>query len=71
MREHLARFGPWCPGWGIPAHPSTDLTLDHVVPLEAGGEPFADDNLVVGCRGCNDRKGTSIGGWGELVEEIA
>lgn len=64
IREHVARFGPWCPGWRVPAHPSHDLVLDHDVPLEHGGAPFDPLNTVVGCRACNDRKGTSIGGWG-------
>ena len=70
IREHITRFGPWCPGWGVPPHPAPALSLDHNVPLERGGAPFDDDNLVVGCLTCNDRKGTSTGGWGRL-EAIA
>lgn len=66
-REHVARYGPWCPGWGVPAHVAFDLTLDHDTPLELGGAPFDGDNLVVGCRACNDRKGTNVGGWGTLA----
>lgn len=66
-RDHIARFGPWCPGWGVPAHVAFDLTLDHDTPLELGGAPFDDDNLVVGCRLCNDAKGTNVGGWGTLA----
>ena len=50
IAEHVARFGWWCPGFGVPAHPSRDLTTDHVIPgTERGG-------LQVFCRGCNTRK---------------
>lgn len=69
IREHLERYGPWCPGWGVPAHVSWDLTLDHIVPFDQGGAPFADDNVFVGCRGCNDRKGGQVGGWNPLRED--
>ncbi|MFI6117466.1 HNH endonuclease [Kitasatospora sp. NPDC051164] len=52
---HRAEHGDWCPGWGVPAHASTDLTADHRVPLARGGtsEP---ENVCVLCRSCNSRK---------------
>jgi hypothetical protein len=44
--------GDWCPGWERrPAHPSADLTADHVKEVAAGGRP--DGRLVVRCRSCN------------------
>lgn len=54
LAEHRARYGNWCPGYGRPAHPSADLTLDHIVPLALGGPP--DGATQVLCRGCNTRK---------------
>lgn len=46
--------GDWCPGWGRPAHPSTDLTADHVHAVAAGGAE--DGPLGVLCRACNGAK---------------
>lgn len=48
---HRREFGDWCPGYGVPPHPSNDLTADHVDPRQPGGR------LVVRCRSCNSRKG--------------
>lgn len=31
-------------------------TLDHVQPLAKGGAKYDEDNLVVACRPCNERK---------------
>lgn len=51
-----ATHGDWCPGWGgRPAHPSVDLTADHVTAVAAGGRE--DGPLVVLCRSCNGSKG--------------
>jgi 5-methylcytosine-specific restriction protein A len=45
-------MGDFCPGWsGQPAHPSADLTADHVKEVAAGGKPGG--RLVVRCRSCN------------------
>lgn len=67
-REHVAKYRrPWCPGWGVPPHVAYNLTLDHDTPLELGGAPYDDDNLVVGCLECNVRKGINVGGWGTLA----
>ena len=41
---------------GIPA---SDLTVDHVVPLAAGGAPLDIANCAVLCRSCNSTKGAS------------
>jgi len=46
VTEHVAMFGHLCPGWRRPAHPSRDLTLDHV----------GDGTLQILCRSCNSRK---------------
>lgn len=33
-------------------------TVDHVIPIIAGGDPIAYDNLVACCARCNSRKGS-------------
>ena len=38
---------------------AADLTVDHVVPLAAGGAPFDIGNTAVLCRSCNSTKGAS------------
>lgn len=58
VATHLATRGPWCPGWLVAGHPSTDLTADHVTPVAAGGAE--DGNLEVLCRSCNSRKATTV-----------
>ena len=52
VADHRAIVGDWCPGWERrPAHPSADLTADHVKEVAKGGPP--DGRLVVRCRSCN------------------
>jgi len=52
VADHRALLGDWCPGWARqPAHPSADLTADHVREVAAGGRPHGA--LVVRCRSCN------------------
>jgi hypothetical protein len=52
VADHRAIVGDWCPGWERqPAHPSADLTADHVREVARGGAP--DGRLVVRCRSCN------------------
>jgi hypothetical protein len=59
VAEHRAIVGDWCPGWGRrPAHPSADLTADHVREVAAGGRP--DGRLVVRCRPCNAARSAAI-----------
>lgn len=54
VRAWRAEYGDWCPGYGVPAHESDDLTADHVVAVHAGG---AEQGLLtVLCRSCNGRK---------------
>jgi len=50
-----ARDGYACQSCGS----DSDLTVDHLVPVAAGGttEP-TDDELVTLCRSCNSRKGS-------------
>jgi len=55
---HVARYGWTCPGHDVPAHPSTDLVVDH---LDERTDPTAPrsralDRLRVLCRGCNSRR---------------
>jgi 5-methylcytosine-specific restriction enzyme A len=55
VADHRAIVGDWCPGWaGRPAHPSADLTADHVREVRLGG-PHGG-RLVVRCRSCNSAK---------------
>jgi 5-methylcytosine-specific restriction enzyme A len=52
VADHRLIVGDWCPGWAQrPAHPSADLTADHVREVAKGGRP--DGRLVVRCRSCN------------------
>ncbi len=64
--RHNALYSTWrgehgdrCSGYLRPAHPAADLTVDHVVPLAAGGAPFDIANTAVLCRSCNSTKGAS------------
>jgi 5-methylcytosine-specific restriction protein A len=59
LRGWRGEHGNWCPGYQRPAHPAADLTVDHVVPLAAGGAPFDIANTAVLCRSCNSTKGAS------------
>jgi 5-methylcytosine-specific restriction enzyme A len=59
LRAWRGERGNWCPGYQRGAHPATDLTIDHVVPLTAGGAPFDIANTAVLCRSCNSTKGAS------------
>ncbi len=60
LKHHRQTVGPVCPGWQREAHPATDLTADHVIPLAAGGAPLDPDNVGVLCRSCGSRKGSTI-----------
>ena len=59
LRAWCGEHGDWCPGYLRPAHRVSDLTVDHVVPLAAGGAPFDLANTAVLCRSCNSTKGAS------------
>jgi hypothetical protein len=59
VADHRAIVGDWCPGWqGRPAHPSADLTADHVKEVAAGGPVHGP--LVVRCRACNTARSMHI-----------
>jgi 5-methylcytosine-specific restriction protein A len=64
LRAWRGERGDWCPGYQRPAHLAADLTVDHVVPLAAGGAPFDIANTAVLCRSCNSTKGASTEGGG-------
>ena len=64
LRAWRGEHGNWCPGYQRPAHPASDLTVDHVIPLAAGGAPFDIGNTAVLCRSCNSTKGASTEGGG-------
>ena len=55
VAEWISTYGGWCPGWQRPAHPSSDLTADHVEAVAAGGAE--DGPLQVLCRSCNSTRG--------------
>jgi 5-methylcytosine-specific restriction protein A len=57
LRAWRGERGDWCPGYQRDAHRASDLTVDHVVPLAAGGAPFDIANCAVLCRSCNSTKG--------------
>jgi len=57
LRAWRGRHGNWCPGYLRDSHPASDLTVDHVVPLSAGGAPLDIANCAVLCRSCNSTKG--------------
>ncbi len=59
LRAWRGEHGDWCPGYLRAAHRAADLTVDHVVPLAAGGAPFDIANCAVLCRSCNSTKGAS------------
>lgn len=60
VTAHRLAHGDWCPGirhLGIPAHPSADLTADHVPAVAHGGDEFGP--RVVRCRSCNSKLGAT------------
>lgn len=57
--EHKRTFGDMCPGapdLHHEAHPCTTLTIDHIIPLSAGGTNIRS-NLRVLCAAANISKG--------------
>ena len=60
LRAWRGQHGNLCPGYRREAHPVSDLTVDHVVPLAAGGAPLDPGNLTVLCRSCNSSKGATV-----------
>jgi hypothetical protein len=62
VAEHRAAIGDWCPGvpeLGRGAHPSANLTADHVIEVAAGG--LESGPLVVRCGPCNSARSATIG----------
>jgi 5-methylcytosine-specific restriction protein A len=57
LRAWRGQHGNLCPGYQRPGHPASDLTVDHVVPLAAGGAPLDIANCTALCRSCNSTKG--------------
>lgn len=62
IARHVGEHGYVCPGDGPehPAHPTRDLTLDHVVALIDGGAPFDPANTRVLCRSRNSANGARL-----------
>ena len=59
--DYIARhpFERECEMCSIPVEGS-QIILDHLVGIRAGGEQMSDDNIQVLCRPCNGRKRSSI-----------
>jgi 5-methylcytosine-specific restriction protein A len=64
IARHRGQYGNTCPGYGREAHPASDMTADHIVPLAAGGAPLDLANLAVLCRSCNSTKGAAVADGG-------
>lgn len=47
--------------FNAPARSPRAPSVDHVLPLAHGGEPFERTNLQAVCVSCNSRKGASLG----------
>jgi 5-methylcytosine-specific restriction endonuclease McrA len=62
VARYVGQYGYVCPGDGPehPAHPTRDLTLDHVVALIDGGAPFDPANTRVLCRSRNSANGARL-----------
>ena len=62
IARHVGQYGWTCPGDGPEhaAHPSRDLTLDHVTPLVEDGAPFDPANTRVLCRSRNSELGARL-----------
>jgi hypothetical protein len=62
IARHVGQYGHQCPGDGPehPAHPTRDLTLDHVLALIDGGAPFDPANTRVLCRSRNSANGARL-----------
>jgi 5-methylcytosine-specific restriction enzyme A len=59
VADHRVLVGDWCPGWERrPAHPSADLTADHIREVARGGDPYGP--LVVRCRSCNAARSARV-----------
>ena len=68
MAAHRAKFGDWCPGAaGHGAHSSDDLTVDHIVPLAAGGSVLGPVRVL--CRAHNGRLGAAQGPPGPIGQQ--
>jgi len=62
IARHVGQYGYVCPGDRPehPAHPTRDLTLDHVLALTDGGAPFDPANTRVLCRSRNSANGARL-----------
>lgn len=62
IARHVGQYGYTCPGDGADhaPHPTTDLTLDHIIPLADGGAPFDPANTRVLCRSANSAGGARL-----------
>lgn len=64
LKLHRMHWGNWCPGWERDSHWTSELVVDHAVPLSRGGSDLPT-NMQVICASCNQAKGEQIG-WTTL-----
>jgi 5-methylcytosine-specific restriction endonuclease McrA len=58
---------PWCSKCGTQGSSNNPLTLDHLIPLAAGGKLVPDeDGVQVLCRRCNTSEGSTTHERGKL-----
>jgi 5-methylcytosine-specific restriction endonuclease McrA len=63
VRRHVLSTSSVCAICGRYLDPSArwpdprSATVDHVVPLDQGGDPYDPANLQAACKACNERKG--------------
>lgn len=56
FKEILGSLPKFCINCGA----TEGLTLDHIIPLSKGGDPFARENLTTLCISCNSSKGNKL-----------
>jgi hypothetical protein len=62
IARHVGQYGWICPGDGLehPAHPTRDLTTDHVLAIDDGGAPFDPANTRILCKSWNSTLGARL-----------
>ena len=75
LRRYILKRDKWrCRICGRPGR----MEIDHLVPLEQGGDPWEPSNLAATCRTCHIRKtaaentkaGPEVVAWRELVRAM-
>jgi len=56
VRISVFRVEPWCKACELEGKYTRSMEIDHIVPIEAGGDPWARTNLQALCKSCHSRK---------------